>query len=166
MFNALGLGFSFVLAAALLPQGGVQGGEGGEGGAEGLTTDCSNSSITVSDLQPVKLCAVGGKQKRFLQGPFMHSKPLFVKFNFSFFFLLSDPTSQAASLESLMNLQYLHAGFSSALLLLTLLYFPRYTISSPSHLSSSLTIPPTFIQFSLTPSSPVQQARPATQQLC
>ena len=46
MFNALGLGFSFVLAAALLPEG--------EGEGEGPSTDCSNSSITVSDLKPVK----------------------------------------------------------------------------------------------------------------
>ena len=52
MFNALGLGFSFVLSFLILP------GEGDET-PEGIAdeskngTDCSNSSLTLDDLSPV-----------------------------------------------------------------------------------------------------------------
>ena len=43
MFNALGLGFSFVLSFLLLP--------GEEQGQE--SSDCSNTSLAVEDLTPV-----------------------------------------------------------------------------------------------------------------
>ena len=48
MFNALGLGFSFVLSYLILP------GEGDETPESENGTDCSNSSLlTLEDLSPV-----------------------------------------------------------------------------------------------------------------
>ena len=48
MFNALGLGFSFVLSYLILP------GEGAETSESKNGTDCSNSSLlTLEDLSPV-----------------------------------------------------------------------------------------------------------------
>ena len=48
MFNALGLGFSFVLSFLILPEEGDKSSEEAEEG-----TDCSNSSLTLDDLSPV-----------------------------------------------------------------------------------------------------------------
>ena len=53
MFNALGLGFSFVLSFLILPED-----EGDNGSEEGIGesrngTDCSNSSLTLDHLTPV-----------------------------------------------------------------------------------------------------------------
>ena len=52
MFNALGLGFSFVLSFLILPG---EGDETPEGTADESKngTDCSNSSLTLDDLSPV-----------------------------------------------------------------------------------------------------------------
>jgi len=90
MFNALGLGFSFVLSFLILP------GEGDET-PEGIAdeskngTDCSNSSLTLDDLSPVD------------------------------------------SYNSLMTLQYVHAGITSVVLFLAVLYFPSKPAKPPSN---------------------------------
>ena len=51
MFNALGLGFSFVLSFLILPEEGDDESEGIGESKNG--TDCSNSSLTLEDLTPV-----------------------------------------------------------------------------------------------------------------
>ena len=51
MFNALGLGFSFVLSFLILPEEGDDESEGIRESKNG--TDCSNSSLTLEDLTPV-----------------------------------------------------------------------------------------------------------------
>jgi len=86
MFNALGLGFSFVLSYLILP------GEGAETSESKNGTDCSNSSLlTLEDLSPVD------------------------------------------SFNSLMTLQYVHAGITSVLLFLVLIYFPSKPPQPPSN---------------------------------
>ena len=52
MFNALGLGFSFVLSFLILPEEGDKSSEEVEEGIKN-GTDCSNSSLTLDDLSPV-----------------------------------------------------------------------------------------------------------------
>ena len=52
MFNALGLGFSFVLSFLILPEEGDD--ETSDGKSESRNgTDCSNSSLTLDQLSPV-----------------------------------------------------------------------------------------------------------------
>ena len=51
MFNALGLGFSFVLSFLILPEEGDDESEGI--GESKNVTDCSNSSLTLDHLTPV-----------------------------------------------------------------------------------------------------------------
>jgi len=91
MFNALGLGFSFVLSFLILPED-----EGDNGSEEGIGesrngTDCSNSSLTLDHLTPVD------------------------------------------SFNSLMTLQYVHAGITTILLFLVVLYFPSKPAKPPSN---------------------------------
>ena len=50
MFNALGLGFSFVLSFLILPG---EGDETPDADESKNGTDCSNSSLTLDDLSPV-----------------------------------------------------------------------------------------------------------------
>jgi len=90
MFNALGLGFSFVLSFLILPEEGDD--ETSDGKSESRNgTDCSNSSLTLDQLSPVD------------------------------------------SFNSLMTLQYVHAGITSVLLFLVLLYFPSKPAKPPSN---------------------------------
>ena len=146
MFNALGLGFSFVLSFLILPEEGDDESEGIGESKNG--TDCSNSSLTLEDLTPVGWTPPVIETLSFIPS---HSSPLFpllhsfIFISYHIIFLHTNPlisqflTIKVDSFKSLMFLQYVHAGITSILLLLVVLYFPRCchhhcaNLSTPMH---------------------------------